>query len=170
MEKPIETIDELLVDAERLNTWKHMHQVRRYLKQVTQELEDRALHHDLSKLDEPEAEAFAKANMGMALHGITYGSDEYKQRIKEILGSALEHHYAENAHHPEYHMNGVDDMTLIDLMEMLADWKAATLRHNDGDIMRSLEINKERFGLSPQLAMILANTVRNLDWDQHDEI
>jgi len=33
------------------------------------------------------------------------------------------------------------------------------LRHNDGDIMKSIEINKERFGLSDQLAQILRNSV-----------
>ena len=36
---------------------------------------------------------------------------------------------------------------------MLADWKAATERHADGDLLRSLRLNTERFGLSPQLQL-----------------
>ena len=72
---------------------------------------------------------------------------------------ALDHHYANNSHHPEHFENGVDDMTLIDLVEMLADWKAATMRHADGDIWKSLEIQREKLGLSDQLVKIFANTI-----------
>jgi hypothetical protein len=50
-------------------------------------------------------------------------------------------------------------MTLIDLCEMIADWKAATLRHNDGDILKSIEINQSRFGYSDEVKQILLNTV-----------
>ena len=55
-------------------------------------------------------------------------------------------------------------MSLIDLVEMLADWKAASLRHADGDIIKSLEINKKRFGISDQLAEMFENTVREMRW------
>lgn len=50
-------------------------------------------------------------------------------------------------------------MSKIDLLEMLCDWKAATLRHNDGDIRKSVEINQERFGYSDELKQILLNTL-----------
>ena len=54
---------------------------------------------------------------------------------------------------------GVEGMNLIDLLEMLCDWKAATMRHNDGDINRSIELNTSRFNLSPQLVSIFKNTL-----------
>jgi len=41
---------------------------------------------------------------------------------------ALEHHYALYRHHPEHFQNGIDDMNLIDLVEMFADWKASSER------------------------------------------
>jgi hypothetical protein len=47
----------------------------------------------------------------------------------------------------------------MDLMEMVADWKAASERHNDGNIMKSIEHNTGRFDIAPQLAQILKNTV-----------
>lgn len=59
----------------------------------------------------------------------------------------------------------VNDMTLVDVLEMLVDWKAASERHTDGNIRKSIEVNTERFGLSPQLATILENTVRFFDLD-----
>ena len=45
---------------------------------------------------------------------------------------AIDHHYANNRHHPEHWPNGINDMTLMDLIEMLADWKAATARNKNG--------------------------------------
>lgn len=52
----------------------------------------------------------------------------------------------------------VSDMNLLDLVEMLCDWKAASERHNDGNIRKSIEVNANRFGLSPQMVKILENT------------
>lgn len=53
----------------------------------------------------------------------------------------------------------VNNMNLVDIVEMICDWKAATLRHNDGNIYKSIEHNTGRFGLSPQVVNILLNTV-----------
>ena len=55
-------------------------------------------------------------------------------------------------------------MTLIDLIEMYCDWRAAVLRHDDGDFAESLQINKERFGIDNQLAAIFENTRLYLGW------
>lgn len=57
---------------------------------------------------------------------------------------------------------GLHGMSLLDLVEMLCDWKAATLRHADGDILRSIDILQERFGYSNELRRILLNTVAEL--------
>lgn len=59
----------------------------------------------------------------------------------------------------------VNGMSLFDVLEMLLDWKAATERMKDGgDIRASLVHNTERFKLSPQLASILANTIKEMGW------
>jgi hypothetical protein len=75
---------------------------------------------------------------------------------------ALDHHYAQNRHHPEHHASGIAGMTLLDLIEMLCDWKAATERHEDGDMARSIQQNQERFGYSDELRLVLENTAREL--------
>jgi hypothetical protein len=75
---------------------------------------------------------------------------------------ALDHHYANNRHHPEHFgEEGIDGMNLFDVLEMFIDWTASTRRHADGDIAKSIEINKKRFGMSDQLAQIFRNTVRD---------
>jgi membrane-associated HD superfamily phosphohydrolase len=60
----------------------------------------------------------------------------------------------------------VSNMNLFDLLEMLIDWYAATKRHNDGNIYRSVEINRDRFDMSDQLARIFLNTI---PWIQVNE-
>ncbi len=48
-------------------------------------------------------------------------------------------------------------------VELLCDWKTATLRHADGDINKSIEFSAKRFGMSEQLVQILRNTVELLE-------
>jgi len=141
-------------------TLDHIERVGHLLGHVVADLHRRAVVHDRSKLEEPELSRFAEVTH--KLSGVTYGSDEY-QALLDDLRPALDHHYAQNAHHPEHHENGVDDMTLMDLMEMLVDWKAASERHDDGDISASIAHNQERFALSDQLARILQNTADALE-------
>lgn len=52
-------------------------------------------------------------------------------------------------------------MNLMQLVEMWLDWCAACKRNKDGNILKSLEINKDRFKLSNQLYRILCNTANS---------
>lgn len=145
----------------RADTLIHSQRVGELLVQVVTELLARSTCHDRSKTEPPELEIFDEYTP--KLKHTTYGSDEYKGYLA-AMGEGLAHHYAANRHHPEHFDNGVNGMTLIDVVEMLADWKAATERHADGDLAKSLEIQRERFGLSDQLAAILRNTAEHLGW------
>ena len=77
---------------------------------------------------------------------------------------ALDYHYAQNRHHPEHFQNGVDGMTLFDLIEMYCDWKAATERHANGSLEKSIQYNAERFKIGQQLTNIFENTRQRLGW------
>src|ERR1700757_2648069 len=106
-------------------TLEHIECVRDLISAVVAGLYRRAHVHDESKLKEPEKSAFD--SLSQKLKDTVYGSDEYKAALREIK-PALEHHYQNNPHHPEYWPNGLMDMSLLDIVEMLADWKAATER------------------------------------------
>jgi hypothetical protein len=141
------------------DTLKHIKQVQEFVSMIVQELRNRADQHDNTKLLPGELEYFDEYTPKLA--GCTYGSDEYKQFLTE-LKPALDHHYSVNRHHPEHFENGVRGMNLVDLVEMFCDWYAATKRHNDGDIMKSISLNQSRFGYSDDLKLILDNTYKDL--------
>lgn len=141
------------------DTEAHIQNVKVLLLWFVNELHLRGIYHDLSKLETPEKEIFDE--MTPKLAGSTYGSEEYKGMLADMK-PALDHHYKENRHHPEHFSNDIGKMNLVDIVEMFFDWKAATLRHDNGDINKSIEINAKRFGVCDQLKNILHNTVEVL--------
>lgn len=145
-----------------LETRNHIQQVQEFLLQMIHELSLRAQSHDKSKLEEPERSTFEIYTP--KLKGTTYGSEEYNKFLAEMK-PALDHHYAENRHHPE-HFNGhggFNGMDLLDLIEMFCDWKAATLRHADGNLKKSIEHNQKRFSIGDQLIKIFKNTMKYVE-------
>ena len=164
-EEPVETPTETMTVAEcQVETQKHIEAVRKYIRFMIDKIDMRGVKHDASKLESPEVEVFAEYTP--KLNSTTFGSDEYYANL-EGMKSALDHHYASNRHHPEHFVNGINDMTLIDILEMFCDWKASTLRHNDGNLLKSIETNAERFHMDGQLKQILLNTARMLD--EHED-
>ncbi len=151
----------------RPETREHIDRVRYFLGHAIEDLQARSDAHDQSKLVEPELSAFDVATPKLAQ--MEYGSEEYKQSLRD-LGPALAHHFAKNDHHPEFFENGIDGMSLMALLEMLCDWRAASergkQRTDDPEKMKSFEsglaYNFERFGIEEQLASILLNTAREL--------
>lgn len=142
-------------------TLNHISTVRKYIGAIVKRLWQRAIDHDATKLIEPEKSMYDEH--APKFRSLTYGSAEYRQSLAD-MGEALNHHYKHNTHHPEHYENGINGMTLLDVFEMLADWKAVTERHADGDMQKSLLINKERFGISEQLLEILQNTIKEMEW------
>lgn len=137
-------------------TLKHVNEVRKNIWELIKELDHRAQVHDASKFEEPERSIFASNTSKLAK--VQYGTEEYSKLLEEVK-PAIEHHYAKNTHHPEHWCNGIEDMDLLDLVEMLCDWIAATKRNRNGNIHKSIEHNQDRFGISPQLSKIFTNTV-----------
>ena len=137
------------------DTLTHIKRVNTLILYFVTDLLKRATIHDQSKLEEPEKSTFDKITP--LLRNTTYGSDEYRKIMRENI-TAIKHHQKNNSHHPEFYAEGIDGMTLIDLIELFLDWKAASERHADGDIYKSIEVNKERFKLSEQLRNIFKNT------------
>lgn len=149
-----------LTDRQKITnyeTLKHIEQVMALLSVVQHDLSKRMFTHDRSKLVSPELEMFEEVTDDLSR--LTYGSDEYRAQLGRMREGPLAHHYAMNRHHPEHFPNGIEGMNLMDVIEMICDWVAATQRHKDGSVEKSLEINEGRFGIEPQLMQVIRNTV-----------
>jgi hypothetical protein len=143
------------------STAEHIVKVGMHLSAVIHRLALKAVTHDASKWSPEEWPSFEKATPKLA--DVEYGTPEYKALLQDIR-PAVDLHQKRNAHHPESSPEGIAGMTLLDLIEMLCDWKAATERNKDGDILKSLEHARKRWEISDQLYSILLLTVYELDW------
>lgn len=139
------------------DTEKHITKVSKYIDKCIDEMAERSVLHDHDKIDDAtEKKLFDEYTPKLA--DCTYGSDEYKEFLKG-LKPALDRHYKNNRHHPEHFKNGIKGMNLIDVLELICDWKASSERHEDGDVYKSIELNQDRFNYSDDLKSILKNTV-----------
>ena len=139
----------------RGDTLAHIHRVRDFIGAFVAAMLARGRDHDASKLGEPEKGAFDR--LLPMLSGVPYGSAEF-EAAEAGVAEAIAHHHRANRHHPEHHgAAGVAGMDLFDVVEMVCDWMAAAERH-PADGVR-LDINAAKYGIEPQLAAIITNTL-----------
>lgn len=139
----------------------HKQLVGHYMSLALAELITRAIEHDDSKFGPEELVPYAE-NLPR-FKTATYGTEEYRAALKAIQ-PAIDHHFQANRHHPEHFARGIRDMNLLDLLEMVCDWIAASQRV-PGDTLQ-LEMQQQRFGYSDELATIITNTVQALTYER----
>jgi hypothetical protein len=125
------------------------------LKFILEELDERAIQHDKSKLEDPEKPYFDIWTPRIQEAGL--GSDLYKYFLEQ-LKPALIHHYRVNRHHFQHFGNGINGMTITDLSEVLWDWNATCDRHEDGNIYYSIDYLSKEHGYSKEMVKVLSNT------------
>ena len=138
---------------------RHITTVQKYLNIIISRLQARSIEHDLSKLNKDEFVGFVEVNQIARVHA--YGSPEYKQSLAG--NKTIELHFSRNSHHPEYHPNGVDDMTILDWVEMEADWKAASLTYGQTTLQESLAIQEKRFNLEDHHMWLIKMIAKELE-------
>jgi len=146
-------------DQHTLGVLAHKRTVARFIQYGIEDLYVEAITHDDSKFSDEEYDLYAQVTP--KLKHLTFGSEEYKEAVRE-MAPAVKHHVEHNRHHPDGHEHGVEDMTLIDLFAMVCDWYAASLRPPMNDIKASLPGSFRHFKIDLQLARIIENTVGRL--------
>ena len=139
----------------------HISEVQQELEKFIHELRLRGILHDRSKLQEPEFSIFVKTRP--EFKKINYGTPEY-DAIIEKARVAVDHHHETNRHHTGYHKEGVLGMNLIDIIEMICDWKAAARRSPDLTFEDSLPKAFDRYEITGSLRAIIVNTLNDLGW------
>jgi hypothetical protein len=123
----IEPTAEMLAFYER-RTNDHIERVRRCLmllanvKDCREELIERAKAHDASKYGPEERIPYVWLT---EYHRCRRNGElfEYPEGIAERVKRAIHHHVTSNRHHPEFHADP-NDMSDVDLIEMVCDWTA----------------------------------------------
>jgi hypothetical protein len=139
----------------------HVTEVQENIEQITGNLRRRGFAHDRTKFQEPEFSAFVSTRDDFKK--ANYGTPEYKACVDRIK-PAVDHHYQNNRHHTGYHEDGINDMSLIDIIEMICDWHAASRRSPDQSEIEGLEKALSKYGISEQLQQIIVNTYGELGW------
>jgi hypothetical protein len=123
----IEPTAEMLAFYER-RTNEHIERVRRCLRLLAdvtdhgEELIERAKVHDASKFDAEERIPYVWLTEyhRRRRNGESFA---YPEGIAEKVKLAIHHHVTSNRHHPEFHADP-NDMSDVDLIEMVCDWTA----------------------------------------------
>jgi hypothetical protein len=109
-------------------TNEHIERVRRYLTLLAdvaghgEELLERAKVHDASKFSLEERIPYVWLT---EYHRCRRSGEhfEYPQGVAERVKQAIHHHLTSNRHHPQFHADP-NDMSEVDLIEMVCDWTA----------------------------------------------
>lgn len=133
----------------------HRIRVKKRILDFIHELFYRMHSHDMSKLEEPEYSLWKKMDQEPRY---PYGTPEYIDKIKRNK-DVFELHYMHNTHHPEHYYNGVSDMDLVDLIEMLIDWISYKDEISIKDAVELIEMQSERYNMSEDLKSIMKNTL-----------
>jgi len=120
-----------------LRTREHIERVRRCLTvmasltEYTAELNERARIHDASKYGPEERVPYIWLT---EFHRCQRAGEpfSYPDGIKEHVRSAINHHMKTNRHHPEFHSDP-NDMTDVDIIEMVCDWTAMSQEFDQDD-------------------------------------
>jgi len=148
-----------------VDTRKHQQAVAELLISFAKRLLDRATKHDASKLEEPERSHYIEPVYALNTGEVAYGSDRYKELTNQ-MGAGWEHHKFTNDHHIEffepYSVQTLNDpfraLDLFALVEMLADWIAASYRRGNNAV-DALKFLKEKHKMDEQLEAIIRNTL-----------
>ncbi len=147
----------------RTETLIHSQRVGQLLVEFSKQLLDRSWCHDRSKTVEPELSFVDRWQP--RFDDVPYGSPAWDQlRRDQMKEDGQRQHFEANRHHPEHFPNGIMDMTLVDVVEMFCDWKAASERLGVGNLPKSLAVNAARYHMPVELLQIMVNTAMELGW------
>ena len=143
------------------DTITHISEVQENLAEIRADLEKRGIAHDRSKFTAEEFDSFVKTRP--KFKKANYGSREYQECVDQIK-PAIDHHYNNNRHHTGFHEKGFQDMNLLDILEMLADWKAASRRSPDLTFEDSLPKAFKKYHIPENMQKHIIATLKYLKW------
>ena len=152
----------------------HIKAVRESLGYVIRDLQHEADTHDDSKFTKEELEYYA--GYEQLPEGLEYGSEAYKQALKDLnvgVGTpGFNLHASRNDHHPEYYDCPEQGVTLammgfLPIIKMVCDWHGAMKAYgNKQDWLESVEYNINRFDFNDNQIWLIKEVA---EWLHHTE-
>ncbi|MFT5526510.1 MAG: hypothetical protein ACI9HK_004487 [Pirellulaceae bacterium] len=130
-----------MIDFYERRTNEHIERVRHCLTlladatEYATELAERGRIHDASKFGLDERESYIWLT---EFHRCRQNDEpfSYPEGVEARVREAVKHHVTTNRHHPDFH-DDANDMTDVDLVEMICDWTAMSQEFNqDGGSAR----------------------------------
>jgi hypothetical protein len=136
----------------------HREKVAANMSVVAELIQRRGDVHDITKLMSPEVELARAADKCL---GPRKGLENRRGKCSHV-DAFIAAHYCNplNSHHPEHFENGVEDMNMIDMLEMLCDWRACC----SGNFSDTLDRGFARFKVSGPLRSLMRKTCKELGW------
>ena len=139
---------------------RHRDAVRLNVQRLTQELERRAVAHDLSKLSTDEVEGFVEINRNARENPFGTAAYEVGKRKAMEPGGCIALHFSRNSHPPEYHETAAD-MGFLDIIEMVLDWKAAADTYGTNTLRDGVPHHYAQQEFTPEQKWLIESVV---DW------
>ena len=139
-------------------------QLNGFLGLEEQALLERSRTHDRSKYKSEEKKAYTWLTWQYYQKSIGNNLN-LPSHIKKKIHHALKDHSKMNRHHPEYHKN-LNDMTLLDMAEMICDWTAIAKENNspNNSCRQWVEQNlDEKWSFPPKKKNIIYQLINELD-------
>jgi hypothetical protein len=92
------------------------------------DFESRRIFHDKSKFSEDEFIPYVWLTESKKQDSTFSLTDS----MQSLINNAIKHHYENNRHHPE-HFSNANEMSSLDLIEMVCDWTAIAQEIGNGD-------------------------------------
>ena len=139
-------------------TMEHKTRVAIKMSALAREMTRRGNIHDNSKFKTPEVEIYS-AHFN-ELNNSKYGTPEYDKALSNIK-PALDHHYESNDHHTQHFEDGIFDMNLVQILEMLCDISVAA-ESKGNDVIKELPNWMARNDVPENYYKILRNTLEHI--------
>ena len=135
---------------------------------IFDELTLRAANHDKSKFSEPELTPYIWLtwNYHCAWNNIPF---ELPIGMDQKIRDAKIHHFSNNRHHPEWHLDP-NEMTIVDLIEMVCNWKAVGQEFGEKSLVDYADrVLGKRFNFSQKKINLIWDLIHKMDKMAEDE-
>lgn len=147
----------VVINAERIS---------RSRPELASDLMIRANCHDASKFIEPEKTPYIWLTWWHRCRNLGLPFD-YPPGVESEVKGAIAHHFSCNRHHWEFFSNPADEMTDLDICEMVADWAAITQELGKSEKLspRSwwMKLRDLQFSTSPGFCLKVEEALANLE-------